>query len=222
MEVKVLKNILNANDQRAQENRGRFDSDRIFTVNVTASPGAGKTSLILALIRALRKTYRIGVVEGDVSSSIDAEAVGNEGIPVVQINTGGACHLDATMLSNAFADLPMEELDLLVVENVGNLICPASFALGEHLNLLVASVPEGHDKPHKYPLMFSKSDVVVLNKTDLLPYVPFDREAFAKGVAGLNDRARIFELSCRTGEGVDALAAWLRERIDAERPARSA
>lgn len=219
MEVKVLKNILNANDQRAQENRALFDSSKIFTVNVTASPGAGKTSLILALIRALRERYRIGVVEGDVSSSIDAETVSNEGIPVVQINTGGACHLDATMLSNAFSDLPMADLDLLIVENVGNLICPASFALGEHLNLLVASVPEGHDKPRKYPLMFSKSDVVVLNKTDLLPFVPFDRDEFAKGVAGLNDRARIFELSCKTGEGIEALAAWLRERADAKRSA---
>jgi len=222
MEVKVLKNILNANDQRAQENRALFDSSKIFTVNVTASPGAGKTSLILALIRALRESYRIGVVEGDVSSSIDAETVGNEGIPVIQINTGGACHLDATMLSNAFPDLPMGELDLLIVENVGNLICPASFALGEHLNLLVASVPEGHDKPHKYPLMFSKSDVVVLNKTDLLPFVPFDRGEFTKGVAGLNDRARIFALSCKTGEGIEALAAWLRERIAAKRSAGSA
>jgi hydrogenase nickel incorporation protein HypB len=217
MEVKVLKNILNANDQRAQENRDRFNSGAIFTVNVTASPGAGKTSLILALIHALRDTYRIGVVEGDVSSSIDAEAVDKEGIPVVQINTGGACHLDATMLSNAFPDLPMEGLDLLIVENVGNLICPASFALGEHLNLLVASVPEGHDKPHKYPLMFSKSDVVVLNKTDLLPYVPFNREAFAKGVRGLNDRAQIFEVSCKTGDGIEALVTWLKERVAEER-----
>ncbi len=216
MEVKVLKNILSANDQRAKENRGLFDSGRIFTVNVTASPGAGKTSLILATIRALRATHRIGVVEGDVSSSIDAEAVDREGIPVVQINTGGACHLDATMLSNAFPDLPMDELDLLIVENVGNLICPASFALGEHLNLLVASVPEGDDKPYKYPLMFSKSDVIVLNKTDLLPFVPFGRDAFVKAVRGLNDHARIFAVSCVSGEGIDQFTAWLAERMEQE------
>ena len=151
MEIKVLKSILGANDQRAQENRTLLEKNKIVAINFTASPGAGKTSLLMATIKALRKEFRIGVVEGDVSSAIDAETVAKEGIPVVQINTGGACHLDATMLSNALDNLPVEDLDVLLIENVGNLICPASFALGEHRKVLVASVPEGHDKPHKYP-----------------------------------------------------------------------
>ncbi len=172
MEIKVLKNILSANDQRAKENHELFDREKVFAVNITASPGAGKTSLIMATIKALKEEWRIGVVEGDVSSSIDAETVGKEGIPVVQINTGGACHLDATMLANAFSSLPLQDLDLLLIENVGNLICPAAFALGENRNVLVASVPEGDDKPYKYPVMFSKADLVVLSKVDLLPYVP--------------------------------------------------
>ncbi len=219
MEIKVLKNILNANDQRAQENRGLFERNRMVALNVTASPGAGKTSLIMATIKALRDEFRIGVIEGDVSSAIDAETIGTVGIPVVQINTNGACHLDATMISNAVQSLPIDELDLLIVENVGNLICPASFALGEHKNILVASVPEGHDKPYKYPLMFSKSDAVVLNKIDLAPYVDFDRDQFIEAVNGLHADARIFELSCKTGEGLSEWNSWIASEIRKERTA---
>lgn len=219
MEIKVLKNILNANDQRAQENRDLFERNRIVALNVTASPGAGKTSLIMATIKALRDEFRIAVIEGDVSSAIDAKTVSNAGIPVVQINTNGACHLDATMISNALGSLPVEELDLLIVENVGNLICPASFALGEHRNILVASVPEGHDKPHKYPLMFSKSDAVVLNKIDLAPYVDFDSDQFIEAVRGLRADARMFELSCKTGEGLSEWTSWIASEIRKERAA---
>ncbi len=219
MEIKVLKNILNANDQRAQENRGLFEKNKVVALNITASPGAGKTSLIMATIKALRNDFRIGVIEGDVSSAIDAETVSKAEIPVVQINTNGACHLDATMISNALQSLPLDELDLLIVENVGNLICPASFALGEHRNILVASVPEGHDKPRKYPLMFSKSDAVVLNKIDLNPYVDFDRDQFIEAVNGLRANARIFEVSCKTGEGLAEWTAWIASEIRKERPA---
>ncbi len=209
MEIKVLKDILSANDQRAKENRAKLDRHRIFAVNITASPGAGKTSLILETIRKLKATTKIGVVEGDVSSTVDAETVGKEGIPVVQINTGGTCHLDATMLSNALDNLPLQEIELLFIENVGNLICPASFALGEDRNVLIASVPEGDDKPYKYPVMFSKAHLVVLNKIDLLPHVTFNLGAFSKAVKGLNKTADILEISCKTGQGIERWTTWL-------------
>ena len=215
MEIKVLKDILSANDQRAKENRELMDRNGIFAINITASPGAGKTSLIMETIRQLKAKTKIGVIEGDVSSSIDAETVAKEGIPVVQINTGGTCHLDATMLSNAFDNLPLQQIDLLFIENVGNLICPASFALGEDRNVLVASVPEGDDKPHKYPVMFSNADLVVLNKIDLLPHVDFDLQAFCEAVRGLNEKAHILEISCKTGQGTDRWVAWLANQLSA-------
>jgi len=209
MEIKVLKDILSANDQRAKENRALLDRHGILAVNITASPGAGKTSLILETIRKLKAKTKIGVVEGDVSSTVDAETVGKEGIPVVQINTGGTCHLDATMLSNALDNLPLQEIELLFIENVGNLICPASFALGEDRNVLIASVPEGDDKPYKYPVMFSKAHLVVLNKIDLLPHVNFDLDAFSEAVRGLNETADILEVSCKTGQGIERWTTWL-------------
>jgi len=220
MELKVLKPILGANDQRAQENRELLEENNIIAINFTASPGAGKTSLLMATIKALKNEFKIGVVEGDVSSAIDAETVAKEGIPVVQINTGGACHLDATMLSNALGSLPTHELDLLLIENVGNLICPASFALGEHRKVLVASVPEGHDKPHKYPIMFSGSDAVVLNKIDLKPYIDFDQDKFTAAVEGLREGAIIFPVSCKTGEGIDEWVSWIHEQIRDEQDKR--
>jgi hydrogenase nickel incorporation protein HypB len=178
-----------------------------------ASPGAGKTSLVLQTIKALGKTIKIGVIEGDISSSIDAQTVGKEGVPVVQINTGGECHLDANMIQNALNNLPLKEIGLLLIENVGNLVCPAEFNLGEHRKVLVASVPEGDDKPYKYPLMFTTVDAVVLNKTDLLPYVKFNVEAFSKAVRGINAKVKIFPISCTTGEGVSAWAKWLKGQM---------
>jgi len=217
MEIKILKDILSANDQRAKENRELMDRNGIFAINITASPGAGKTSLIMETIRQLKAKTKIGVIEGDVSSSVDAEIVAKEGIPVVQINTGGTCHLDATMLSNAFDNLPLQEIDLLFIENVGNLICPASFALGEDRNVLVASVPEGDDKPHKYPVMFSNADLVILNKIDLLPHVDFDLQAFSQAVKGLNEKAHILEISCKTGQEIDKWTAWLVDQLTAGR-----
>ena len=213
MEIKILRDILSANDQRAKENRELMDRNGIFAINITASPGAGKTSLIMETIRQLKAKTRIGVIEGDVSSSIDAETVAKEGIPVVQINTGGTCHLDATMLSNAFDNLPLQQIDLLFIENVGNLICPASFALGEDRNVLVASVPEGDDKPLKYPVMFSNANLVILNKIDLLPHVDFDLQAFCEAVKGLNETAQILEVSCKTGQGVETWTAWLVDQL---------
>ncbi len=209
MEIKVLRNILDANEAMARRNQGRLDEHHILAINVMSSPGSGKTSLILQTIRRLKAKVRIAVIEGDVASSIDADRVGKEGVPVIQINTGGGCHLDANMTENALNNLPLENIDLLIIENVGNLICPAEFALGEHKRVMLLSLPEGHDKPHKYPLMFTEADVVLVNKIDLLPYLDFNMDAFYKAVTGLNPRARIFQVSAKTGEGLEPWLEWL-------------
>jgi len=208
-EVKVVEKIMGANEQIAAQNRRLLDERGIVTVNLMASPGAGKTSLIMRTIEALRDRLRIGAIEGDTASRVDADRVATAGVPVVQINTGGGCHLDAPMVRYALDRLPLDEIDLLLIENVGNLVCPAGFALGEHVRVLIASVPEGDDKPYKYPGMFSSVDAVVINKTDLLPHLEFDMPAFRQLIAGLNPEARIFEVSCTTGEGVGVWAEWL-------------
>ena len=209
MEIKVLKNILGANDQMARENRQLLDDNHVFAVNVMASPGSGKTSVILQTIRELKGKARVGVIEGDISSSIDAETIGKEGIPVVQINTGGECHLEASMLRDALNNLPLDEIDLLFIENVGNLVCTAEFNLGEHRKVLVSSIPEGDDKPFKYPLMFHEVDAILMNKIDLLPYLAYDVDAFVKGVRGMNEKVEIIKTSCATGEGIQEWGAWL-------------
>jgi hydrogenase nickel incorporation protein HypB len=174
-----------------------------------ASPGAGKTSVILETIKRLKGKLKVGVVEGDISSSLDAEAIGKENVPVVQINTGGECHLDASMTSSALGDLPLGDIELLLVENVGNLVCPAEFRIGEDIKILVASTPEGDDKPFKYPLMFHEADAVLINKIDLLPYLKFDVGAFTKTIKGINRKVQVFPLSCTSGEGVDKWVEWL-------------
>jgi len=209
MEIKVLKDILGANEQIAERNRHLLDSNRVLAVNLMSSPGAGKTSLILETMKRLKNKIKIGVIEGDVSSSLDAELIGREGVPVVQINTGGECHLDANMVSNAFSNLPLPDIDLLIFENVGNLICPAEFALGEHKKVLISSIPEGDDKPFKYPLMFQIVDAVLINKIDLLPYLKFDIEAFSRAVKGINQKVEIFQISCVTGQGIQEWVSWL-------------
>jgi hydrogenase nickel incorporation protein HypB len=174
-----------------------------------ASPGAGKTSLILRSIEALRGRLQVGVIEGDVAGRVDADKVAETGTPVVQINTGGGCHLDAPQVQSALQQLPLDDIDLLFVENVGNLICPTEFALGEHANILIANVPEGHDKPIKYPGMFAAVDALVLNKVDLMPYLDFDLNAFRTAVRALNAKAPLLEVSCKTGEGIEAWVEWL-------------
>ena len=214
MEVKVLKNILGANEQLAEKNQRLLEQNGVFALNVMASPGAGKTSLILETIRRLKGKVRIGVIEGDVSSSVDAEAVSKEGIAVIQINTGGGCHLDANMIGNALNNLPLADIDLLFIENVGNLICPAGFALGEHKKVILASIPEGDDKPLKYPVMFHEADVVVLNKTDLLPYVKFDPDAFSRSLKGINEKLEIIPVSCTTGQGLSEWVSWLKKPMN--------
>jgi len=207
--VEVITQILNANDLTARENQALLKDHHILTVNLMASPGAGKTSLILQTAKALAGRARLGVIEGDVASRIDADRVASADIPVIQINTGGECHLDALTVQKALKTLPLVEIDILVIENIGNLICPVEYRLGEAIRVVVASVPEGDDKPYKYPGIFTAVDAVVLNKIDLAPYVDFKRDAMREGVVRLNPRATMFELSCRTGEGVTAWADWL-------------
>jgi hydrogenase nickel incorporation protein HypB len=209
MEIKVLKDILGANEQIAERNRRLLDSKGILAINVMSSPGAGKTSLILETIRRLKGKVRIGVIEGDVSSSLDAEKVGKKKVPVIQINTGGECHLDANMTSRALDNLALEDIELLLIENVGNLICTAEFQLGEHKKVVILSVPEGDDKPYKYPLMFHVADVVLVNKIDLLPYLKFDMEGFSKAVRSINQKVEIFPISCTTHQGIDEWVSWI-------------
>lgn len=209
MKIPVVKEILSANEQIAAENRAAFEAAHVFVLNLMASPGAGKTSLILATVDALPDGIRPGVIEGDLASTLDADTIAARGIPVVQINTGGNCHLDAPMVRTALPKLPLDELDLLFIENVGNLVCPANFALGANLAVVVASVPEGHDKPYKYPGMFASADAVVLNKVDLLEVLEFDVDTFQRGLEMINPGAPFFLMSCRTGAGVEDWAAWL-------------
>ena len=211
-QVEVVTQILSANDQIAQENRELLESRGILAVNLMASPGAGKTSLILQTAKALAGRVRVGVIEGDIASHVDADKVAAEGIPVVQINTGGTCHLDAPMVRQALKSLPLDKIDILFVENVGNLICPVEFRLGEGLRVMIASVAEGDDKPYKYPGIFTAVDAVVINKMDLAPYVEFDLAALREAIRGLNRRAEIFEVSCRTGEGLAPWADWLEKQ----------
>ncbi|MBN2099821.1 MAG: hydrogenase nickel incorporation protein HypB [Dehalococcoidia bacterium] len=210
MEIKVLKDILSANDQMAERNRAALDSKRVTAFNIMSSPGSGKTSLILETIRALRKQIRIGVIEGDIASSIDARTVGKEKVPVVQINTGGECHLEAGQVGRALESLPLDKLDLVMIENVGNLVCPGEFKLGEHKKVIILSVPEGDDKVHKYPLLFAMADAVVISKIDLLPYARFDVPAFLKALKGMNRKARVFQVSCTTHQGIEQWAKWVR------------
>jgi hydrogenase nickel incorporation protein HypB len=218
--VPVVERIMSANDRLAEQNQARLDEAGVFAVNLMASPGAGKTSLILRTIEALQNDLRIGVVEGDTAPvTLDADKVLAAGRPTVQINTGGGCHLDAVMLSNALPKLPLDDLELLIVENVGNLVCPAAFKLGTHADVLIASLPEGDDKPYKYPKIYRGIDAVILNKIDLQPYVEFDLNYFRNGVERLNPGVVIFPVSCRTGAGLPHWIDWLKgmsrgERLD--------
>ncbi len=212
--VPIVENILSANDQVASLNRALLDSAHVFGINIMASPGAGKTSVILQTIRALSGQLRLAVVEGDTAPvTIDADKVIAAGRPAVQINTGGECHLDAIMLKNGLAQLALQDMDLVIVENVGNLVCPAAFNLGTHASVLIASIPEGDDKPYKYPAIYRGLDVLVINKTDLLPYIDFDMDYFRRGVEMLNPGVQNFPVSCKTGEGIEAWAGWLKGQV---------
>ena len=213
--VPVVEQILSANDRIALQNRSEFDAAGLFAINLMASPGAGKTSLIMETVKALKDEFRLAAVDGDVATSIDSDKVAALGVPAVQINTGGACHLDAAMLQAALPELTLPELDLLVVENVGNLICPTGFRLGVHRNVLIASVPEGDDKPYKYPGMYQGVDAMLLNKMDVLSAFDFDMDYFRRGVEILNPGLTFFAVSCKTGEGLDAWLNWVRAEVAA-------
>lgn len=208
--IQIVQNILAINDEVAAQNRARFTDAGILTVNVIAGPGAGKTSLIVKTMHALKGRARVGVIEGDIAGSIDTEKVLAAGaVDAVQINTGGNCHLEAHMISSAIQELDLRALDLVFIENVGNLVCPTHWDLGQALKMCLISAAEGHDKPIKYPEIFAASDVIVLNKIDLIELVDFERDFFYESVRALNPHAPIFEVSCRTGAGIAAWADWL-------------
>ena len=208
--IPIVENILSANDRIAEDNRARLDSAGVFAVNLMASPGAGKTSLIEQTLPRLSTLMRVAVVDGDIATSLDADRAAAAGAQAsIQINTGGECHLDAVMLQGALDQLDLTQFDLLLVENVGNLVCPADFRLGTHKSILIASIPEGDDKPHKYPGMYRGVDALVINKTDLLPYINFRMDFFTRGVEALNPNLITFPLSCRTGEGMDSWVTWM-------------
>jgi len=210
--ITVVENILNANDRLAQDNYDRLEAAGVFSINILASPGAGKTSLIEQTLPRLKGKLRVAAVDGDIATSIDSDRAAAAGaLAAIQINTGGDCHLDAVMLHGALDKLDLTKFDLLIVENVGNLVCPANFKLGTHKTILVASVPEGDDKPYKYPGTYRGVDVLIINKIDLLPYVNFKMDYFERGVQVLNPGVTTFHTSCTTGEGLDAWADWLIE-----------
>ncbi len=201
---------MDSNQRVAAENRALLDEKEIFGINVMASPGAGKTSFILETLRRLPTSVRTAVIEGDTAPvTIDADKISALGFPAVQINTGGDCHLDAVMVDLALQKLNLDQLDLVIIENVGNLICPAGFDLGTHANIVIASIPEGDDKPYKYPNIYRGLDVLIINKTDLLPYIDFRMEYFTQGIEMLNPGLKIFPVSCKTGEGFEAWIDWL-------------
>jgi hydrogenase nickel incorporation protein HypB len=214
MKIPVVRKILEANDRIADQNREIFDRNNLFVINLMSSPGAGKTTLLEKTIDRLKDSLRIGVIEGDIQCSLDAERIAAKGVQAVQINTDGACHLDGNMIREALNQLDLSVLDLLIVENVGNLVCPAEFKVGENMKMMLLSVPEGDDKPLKYPLMFQESHVLVINKIDLLPYVDCSVEKIRSYVSKLNADMIIFEVSCRTGVGLEDWTAWLKEHVN--------
>lgn len=214
MKISVVKNVLDANDRIAMENRALFDKNKTYVINLMSSPGAGKTTLVERTIEALKDKYTISVIEGDIQDTCDADRVAKLDIPVVQINTGGACHIDGNMVREALPAFNLEKLDLLVVENVGNLVCPAEFKIGENAKAMILSTPEGADKPAKYPLMFQESAVMIINKTDLIPYVDFDMERAKRDARVSNKDLKIFEVSCKTSFGLSSWFRWLEEQIE--------
>ncbi len=216
--IEVIQNVLEANETIANRNRQLVDENKVFVVNIMSAPGAGKTSLILQTLARLKGKLNMAVIEGDVASTVDAEKVQSEAKAVVQINTRNmpeSCSLMAAMIESALKDMPLQDIDLILIENVGNLICPAEFTLGEHKRAVISSLPEGDDKPTKYPLIFVDADAVIINKMDLLPHVDFDIAAFRSSITALNPRAEIFELSSKTGQGIERWCSWILEQAKA-------
>lgn len=211
--IEVKEEILSDNKEEARKIRERLQSTKTMLVNLMSSPGSGKTSLILRTVERLQGMWRLGVIEADIDSVVDAQKVAARGVPAVQLRTGGFCHLDAAMVDKGIAALDVGALDLIIIENVGNLVCPAEFDTGAHRSVMILSVPEGDDKPLKYPLMFSVCDLLVVNKIDYLPFSDFDMALFRQRAAALNPRLRIVELSCKTGQGLEAWTDWLKAEL---------
>jgi len=216
-EIKVVANILHTNEEITFQNKQLLNEKGIYVINMMSSPGSGKTSLLERVISKLKDKVSITVIEGDLYTTKDAERIEAQGVPVVQINTGGACHLDGKMIKGALDSLNLDNVDLLVIENVGNLVCPAAFELGEDIKITVLSTTEGNDKPLKYPRMFENSGVIILNKMDLLEFTNFNKVEFYKDIDSLNVRAKIFETSCVKDQGIEELCSWLSQQIDHKR-----
>jgi hydrogenase nickel incorporation protein HypB len=214
MIIKTVKNILDANDRIARDNRALFDAKKVFVINLMSSPGAGKTTLVERTIEALRDKYRIAVIEGDIQDTYDAERIAALDIPVTQINTGGACHIDGNMIREALPNFDLDGIDLLITENVGNLVCPAEFSVGENVKVMILSTPEGADKPRKYPLMFHESAALIINKMDLMAHVDFDLEKAKKDALSINPNLEIFTVSCKTQEGMAPWIEWISRRVE--------
>jgi hydrogenase nickel incorporation protein HypB len=217
VEIKVLQNILEANDQAAAENRKLLATAGVTALNLISAPGAGKTSLLEKTIPLLRERFSLAVLEGDIATTRDAQRIGALEVPVIQLLTNGGCHLEAALVARGLAELPLETLDLVFIENVGNIACPAEFDLGEDAKVGILSVAEGHDKPAKYPLLFHEVSALVLNKMDLLEHTDFDMETFVKDFRGLNPHAPLIEVSCRTGQGIEGLVDWVAGAIERHR-----
>lgn len=213
MEIKVLHQVMDWNEDVSEEVKNTLAGHHICMINLMGSPGAGKTSLISALIGKLKSTFRIGVIEGDIAGQVDAERIADLGIPAVQLNTDGACHIEAMSIQHILPELPLEDLDVIFVENIGNLVCPAEFRIGESLRITILSIPEGDDKVEKYPLMFTDTDCLVLNKYDMLPYFDFDESRVCANYETVNPGAPLFCISSRTGDGLDGLTDFLTEQI---------
>ncbi len=215
--IEVIQNILEANEAIASRNQKLLNDNKVFCINIMSAPGAGKTSLILRTMKLLKDKLNIGIIEGDVASTVDAEKVQSQAKAVVQINTRNmpeSCSLMAAMIESALKSMPLDDIDLILIENVGNLICPSEFTLGEHKRVVISSVPEGEDKPIKYPLIFIDADAVIINKMDLFPYVDFDIAAYRRSIEGLNPKVGIFQVSCKTGEGINDWCSWVLEQIE--------
>ncbi|ACI20828.1 MULTISPECIES: hydrogenase nickel incorporation protein HypB [Thermodesulfovibrio] len=213
MKVKLTTKILDANERIAEENKKMFKEAGVYVINLMSSPGAGKTSLLEKTISVIKDKVKVGVIEGDITGTNDAERIDRLGVPVVQINTEGACHLDANMIADAAKDLPLKDLDLLFIENVGNLVCPAEFKVGEDVKVMILSLTEGDDKPLKYPLMFQESSVLIINKIDLKDLLDVSVDKIKKDAQFLNPKIKIFEVSCKTGQGIDEWTNWLMTNI---------
>ncbi|MDD3471909.1 MAG: hydrogenase nickel incorporation protein HypB [Syntrophaceae bacterium] len=213
--INVNQDILGANDILAENMKSQFQSSKVYVINLMSGPGAGKTSTVIRIIDSLSQKYKIGVIEGDIASDVDARKIEEKGVDVVQINTNGACHLDANMIMSACKTLGIEGKDLIIIENVGNLVCPAEFNLGENIKLMILSVPEGHDKPLKYPLMFTEANALIINKIDLSPFTDFNMDEVKRIVMAMNPAIEIFPISAKTGDGVETFIRWLEQKIEA-------